>query len=113
MIDRGKISKTLSDIKPIEIINKNPQSFLELSLVQKEDLPSHKLGDHAYEYQNQLSHPGLSHTEQECQEFDSRKDSQSTKFERRPQIFVKLSFRELCDSKLSGLHAFDNIAIIH
>ena len=40
-------------------------------------------------------------------EFDSRKDSQSTKFERRPQIFVKLSFRELCDSKLSGLHAFD------
>ena len=46
-------------------------------------------------------------------EFDSRKDSQSTKYEQRPQIFVKLSFRELCDSKLSGLHAFDNMAIIH
>ena len=46
-------------------------------------------------------------------ESDSRKDSQSTKFERRPRIFVKLSFRELCDSKLSGLHAFDNMAIIH
>ena len=46
-------------------------------------------------------------------EFDSRKDSQSTKFEQRPQIFVKLSFRELCDSKLSGLHASDNMAIIH
>ena len=46
-------------------------------------------------------------------EFDSRKDSQSTKFEQRPQIFVKLSFRELCDSKLSGLHAFDNMAKIH
>ena len=45
-------------------------------------------------------------------EFDSRKDSQSTKFVRRPQIFVKLSFRELCNSKLSGLHAFDNMAII-
>ena len=42
-------------------------------------------------------------------EFDSRKDLQSTKFEQRPQIFVKLSFRELCDSKLSGLHAFDNM----
>ena len=28
--------------------------------------------------QNPLSHPGVSHTEQECQEFDSRKDSQST-----------------------------------
>ena len=46
-------------------------------------------------------------------EFDSRKDSQSTKFQRRPQIFVKLSFRELCDSKLSGLHVFDNMVIIH
>ena len=37
-------------------------------------------------------------------EFDSRKDSQSTEFEGRPQIFIKLSFRELYDSKLSGLH---------
>ena len=46
-------------------------------------------------------------------EFDSRKDSQSTKFEGRPRIFVKPSFRESCDSKLSGLHAFDNMAIIH
>ena len=45
-------------------------------------------------------------------EFDSRKDSQSTKFKRRPQIFAKLSFRELCDSKLSGLHAFYNMGII-
>ena len=43
-------------------------------------------------------------------EFDSRKDSQLTKLERRPQIFVKLSFRELRDSKL---HAFDNMVIIH
>ena len=46
-------------------------------------------------------------------EFDSREDSRSKKFERRPQICVKLSFRELCDSKVSGLHAFDNMAIIH
>ena len=46
-------------------------------------------------------------------EFDSRKDSQSTKFERKPQIFVKLSLRELCSSKLSGLHAFDNMAVTH
>ena len=46
-------------------------------------------------------------------EFDSRKDSQSTKFERRPQIFVKLSFRELYHSKLSSLHAFNNMVIIH
>ena len=46
-------------------------------------------------------------------EFDLRKNFQSTKFEGTPQIFVKLSFSEFCDSKLSGLHAFDNMAIIH
>ena len=46
-------------------------------------------------------------------QFDSRKDSQSTKFELKPQIFVKLSFRELYNSKESGLHAVDNMAIIH
>ena len=46
-------------------------------------------------------------------EFDSGKDSPSTKLEVRPQIFVKLSFGELCGSKLSGLHAFDNMTIIH
>ena len=54
-----------------------------------------------------------SHRARMSGEFDSRKDSQSTKFERRPRIFVKLSFRELCNSKLSGLHAFDSMAIIH
>ena len=46
-------------------------------------------------------------------EFDSRKDSDSTKLERRPQILVKLSFRELCGSNLSGLHPFDNMVTIH
>ena len=45
--------------------------------------------------------------------FDSTKDSHSTKLERRPQLFVKLSFRELCGSKLSGLHPFDKMAITH
>ena len=50
----------------------------------------------------------VSHRARTSGEFDSRKDSQSTKFERRPQIFIKLRFSELCDSKLSGLHAFDN-----
>ena len=42
-------------------------------------------------------------------EFDLSK--YSTKFEQRPWILVKLSFRELCDSKLSGLRPFDNMAI--
>ena len=46
-------------------------------------------------------------------EFDSKKDSQSKKFKQRAQIFKKLSFRMLYHSKLSGLHYFDNMAIIH
>ena len=37
-------------VKPVENKSKNLQSFLEVSLVQKEVLLSHKLQDHAYEY---------------------------------------------------------------
>ena len=48
VINRRKTSKTLSGVKPVENINKNMQSFLEISLVQKEVL-SHKLLDHVYE----------------------------------------------------------------
>ena len=40
----------MSEVKPVENISKNLQSFLEISPVQKEVLPSHKLWDHAYEY---------------------------------------------------------------
>ena len=48
--------------------------------------------------QNQLSHPGLSHIEKESQEsLIQEKNSQSTKFEQRPPIFVMLRFRELCN----------------
>ena len=54
-----------------------------------------------------------SHRARMSREFDSRKDSHSIKFEGWAQIFVKLSFRELCGSKLSGLHPFDNMATIH
>ena len=46
-------------------------------------------------------------------EFDPRKYSYSAKLEQWPQIFVKLTFRELCRSKSSGLHHFDNMPIIH
>ena len=46
-------------------------------------------------------------------EFDSKKDSQSTKFIQRTRIFVKVSFTDSCVSKLSGLHAFDKMAFIH
>ena len=111
----------MSGVKPVEII-----SFLEISPVQMEVLPSHKLQDHVYEYQNlfilkednlswrncqnQLNHPGLSHTEQECQESLIQGKILN---QRRAQIFVRLSFRELCDSNLSGLDSFDNMTIIH
>ena len=49
VIERGKTSKTLSEVKPVENISKNLQSFLDISPVQKEVLPSHILRDHAYE----------------------------------------------------------------
>ena len=55
----------------------------------------------------------ISHRTRMSGEFDSMKYSHSTKLERRPQIFVKLSFRELSGSKLSGLYPFDNMALIH
>ena len=55
----------------------------------------------------------VSHRARLSGEFVSKKDSHSTKLEPRPVIFVKLRFREVYGSKLSGLHPFDNIAIIH
>ena len=48
VIDRGKRSKTLSKVKPVENIN-NLQSFLELSSVQKEVRLSYKVRDNQYE----------------------------------------------------------------
>ena len=73
LIDREKKGKTLSEVKPVKNIGKSLQSFLEISPVQKEVLPSYELRDHAYESfglkednlsqrncQNRLSHPGLS-----------------------------------------------------
>ena len=54
MIDRGKRSKTLNEVKPVDNISKNLQISVEITPVQKEVLPSDKLQDHAYEYQNPL-----------------------------------------------------------
>ena len=48
VIDRGKRSKKLSEVIPDENINKKLQSFLEISPMQSEILPSHKLWDQAY-----------------------------------------------------------------
>ena len=50
VIDRGKRSKTLSAVKPVENISKNWHSVQEISPMQKEVLLSHKLRDHPYEY---------------------------------------------------------------
>ena len=47
-INRGKRSKTMNDVKPVENKNNNPEIFLEISPVQKKISPSHKLQHHAY-----------------------------------------------------------------
>ena len=47
--DQMRKKKSLNEVKPVTNINKNPQSFLEISPLQKEVLPSHKLQDHVYE----------------------------------------------------------------
>ena len=49
VINTRKRSKTLNEVKLVENINKNPESFLEKPFEQKEVPPSHKLQDHAYE----------------------------------------------------------------
>ena len=48
VIDWDKRSMTLSEVKPVGNISKNPQK--EISPMQKEVFPSHKLQDHAYDY---------------------------------------------------------------
>ena len=49
VIDKGKKSMTLNEVKSLENLNRNPQSLLEINPVQQEVLPSHKLQNHAYE----------------------------------------------------------------
>ena len=49
VINRGKRSKIVSEVKPVENISKNLQSFLEVTPIQKEVLLSYQLQDHTYE----------------------------------------------------------------
>ena len=49
VIDTGKRSKTMNEVKPVKNINKNPKSLLEIIPMQMEVLLSHKLQDHANE----------------------------------------------------------------
>ena len=53
----------------------------------------------------------VSHKARISGEFDSKKDSHPAKVEQKPRILVKLGFRELCDSMLSGLHTFKGISL--
>ena len=55
-----------------------------------------------------FSHPGLCHIKQECQE-----SLIQGKIHIQQNLNESLSFRELCDSKLPGLHPFDNMTIIY
>ena len=41
---------TLTEVKPVENMSKNLQSFLEISPMQKDVLLLHKLQDYVYEY---------------------------------------------------------------
>ena len=89
-------------------MRKNLLSLLEISPVQKEVFPSKMMHMSSRilfrleedktsqrNCQNQLSDLSLSHVEQQCQEILIQGKIQSRKFDRRPQIFVKLSVREL------------------
>ena len=49
VVNRGKRSKILSEVKLIENISKNRQSSLEINSVQPFVLLSHKLQDYEYE----------------------------------------------------------------
>ena len=49
VIDRGKRIKTLSEVKLVKNTSKDPQSFLEMSTMQKEVLLSQKVQEHVYE----------------------------------------------------------------
>ena len=53
VINRGKRSKTLSEVNPVKNISKSLRSFissfLKISPMEKEVLLSNKLRDHAYE----------------------------------------------------------------
>ena len=115
---------TPSEVRPVENISKNLQSFLGISPIQKDVLLSHKLKDHAYglfglkednlsqrNCQNQLSHPSLSHIEQECQE--SLIHSKTHIQQNWNEGLIYFSSYVLDSCVISCQHPIDNMAIIH
>ena len=110
MINSGKRSKTLSQVKPVKKKCMNLQSFLEISPIENEVLPSQEHVRYAgpsiwvtesirikrwYTLIEKLPESiklpkFVSNRARISGEFNSRKYSHSTKFEWRPQILVKL-----------------------
>ena len=91
--------------------------FLNLSPVQKEVPLSHNMQDYAYENKILLGQRKItphrkiarinlvievvSYWARMPWQFDLRKDLHPTKFQERPQILVKQSFRDICGSVIS------------
>lgn len=95
--------------------------------MQKDVPPSHELQDHACEYQNHFELNKNNPSLRNCRinwVFQAyliwrkgimrvwlKESFTSNKIGTRPQILVKLSFKELCDAKLSGYIFLTIIAI--
>ena len=56
VIDTGNRSITLRQVKPVENIHRNQQSFLEISPMGKEVHPSHNIQGHVYENHGKAMH---------------------------------------------------------
>ena len=62
--------------------------------------------------QNQLCNPSFFHIEQDCQESLNQEKICNQQSSNEGLKYL-LNFRELFDSKVSGLHPCDNMAMIH
>ena len=56
VIDTGNRTITPSQVKPVENIHRNQQSFLEISPMRKEVHPSHNIQDHVHENHGKAMH---------------------------------------------------------
>ena len=111
MIDGGKRSKTLSQVKPVKNISKSPQSFLEMVPCKRNcfhiNCKSMHISNRILTNERKVTpQREIIKISSVIQEFDSRKDLHFKKIEQRPRIFVKVSFKKLYDSTLSVLHPF-------
>ena len=61
--DRGK----RSEVKPVKNMCKSLQSFIEIRPMPKEVLPSHKLREHTYKYQNPFGLKEHNLSQRNCQ----------------------------------------------